>query len=103
MTDKITSQGRNNLDITQTRARAVDAPRKSESGAQGKRADAPQDAVELTDTATNLKRIEAQLAGTPEVDQSRVDELRQQVDDGSYEVDHEQIAQKMLRLDQDLV
>lgn len=102
MTDKIITQARNNLDITQSRARAVDATQKGKEPESGKRTDAPRDGVKLTDTATNLKRIEAKLAEIPEVDQSRVDEVRQRLQSESYEIDHDKLAQKMLRLDQDL-
>ncbi len=102
MTDKIISQGRNNLDITQSRARAVDATQRSRQSESGKQSGAARDAVELTNTATNLKRIEAKLAAIPEVDQSRVDDIRQRLQSDSYEVNPEQLAQKMLRLDQDL-
>ena len=46
--------------------------------------------------------IEAKLADVPEIDQSRVDEIRQRLQSNTYEVDAEQLAQKILRLDQDL-
>ena len=89
MTDKIISQGGNNLDITQSRARAVDATQKGKEAESEKRTDAPRDGVELTNTATNLKRIEARLSEIPEVDRSRVDEIRQRLQSDSYEIDHE--------------
>ncbi len=102
MTDKINPQGRHGLDITQSKARAVDTARRSRESDTDQRAEAPRDAVELTNTATRLKRIEAALAETPEVDRARVDDVRQRLQSGTYEIDHEQLAQKMLRLDQDL-
>ena len=102
MTDKITSQGRSGLDITQSRARAVDAAQRSKASESGKQTEAARDSVQLTDTATNLKRIESRLADIPEVDQSRVDEIRQRLQSDSYEIDARKLAQKMLRLDQDL-
>jgi len=101
MTDKIISQGRNCLDITQSRARATDATQRSKTAESGKQATAARDSVQLTDTATNLKRIEAKLADVPEIDQSRVDEIRQRLQANTYEVDAEQLAQKILQLDQD--
>lgn len=102
MTDKIVTQGGSGLDITQSRARAVDATQRGRESESAKRTDAPRDDVQLTDTATNLKRIEGKLAAIPEVDRSRVDEIRQRLQSNSYEIDPEQLAQKMLRLDQDL-
>ena len=102
MTDKISMPGRNGLDITQSRARAVDEPQRGKASESAQRPDAARDDVQLTDTATNLKRIEASLAEMPEIDQSRVDEIRQRLQSDSYQIDHQQLAQKMLRLDQDL-
>ncbi|MBT8422799.1 MAG: flagellar biosynthesis anti-sigma factor FlgM, partial [Gammaproteobacteria bacterium] len=60
------------------------------------------DAVALTDTAVRLKRIEANLAELPEVDQAKVDALREQVDSGDYKVDGQEIARKLVQLEQDL-
>jgi negative regulator of flagellin synthesis FlgM len=102
MTDKLTIPGGSGLDITQSRARAVDATQQGKAAESTQRPDAARDDVKLTDTATNLKRIEARLAEIPEIDQSRVDEIRQRLQSDSYEIDPEQLAQKMLRLDQDL-
>jgi negative regulator of flagellin synthesis FlgM len=102
MTDKLTMQGPKSLDITQSKSRAVDTMQRGKASESTKQPDAARDDVKLTDTATNLKRIEAKLAEMPEVDQSRVDDIRQRLQSDSYEIDPEQLARKMLRLDQDL-
>jgi negative regulator of flagellin synthesis FlgM len=102
MADKISNQSRGNVDITQSRSRAVDPAHRAGKSSTAKQAEAPRDDVELTNTATNLRRIEAKLASIPETDQARVDDVRQRIEAGSYEVDHERIAQKLLRIDQDL-
>ncbi len=102
MTDKLTMQGGTGLNITQSKNRAVDGTQRGKVTESAQRTDAARDDVRLTDTATNLKRIESQIAEIPEVDQSRVDEIRQRLQSDTYEINHEQLAQKMLRLDQDL-
>ena len=66
------------------------------------RSEAPRDAVELTDTATNLQRIEARLTDVSDVDPQRVDAMRRRIESGDYRVDHEKLAQKLLKLEQDL-
>lgn len=43
--------------------------------------------------------IEAHDAGSAPVDGARVERIRQAIADGSYTVDHEKIAAKMLELD----
>jgi negative regulator of flagellin synthesis FlgM len=102
MTDKIVNQTNAGFDISKSKARNVSRPEQGRGTDTKARADAPRDAVELTNTATNLKRIEAKLADMPEVDRSRVDDIRQRVQSGSYEIDHRELANKMLKLDQDL-
>lgn len=102
MTDKLTIQGRNGLDITHSKARAVDAAKSNKASESSQRTETARDDVQLTDTATRLKQIEAKLGDIPEVDQSRVDEIRQRLESDSYEIDHNKLAQKLLRLEQDL-
>ena len=102
MTDKLSIQGRNALDITQSKARAVDAAKSNKASESSQRAESTRDDVRLTDTATRLKQIEAKLGDIPEVDQARVDEIRQRLESDAYEVDHNKLAQKLLQLEQDL-
>ena len=102
MTDKIMNQGRAGLDITQTRAKALGSTQRSGASETAVHSEAPKDDFKLTDTATNLKRIEARLAQMPETDQDRIDDIKQRLESGSYEVNHERLAEKMLRLDQEL-
>jgi negative regulator of flagellin synthesis FlgM len=59
-----------------------------------------QDAVSLTDTATRLKSIEARLSELPDVDQARVDHLRQLIANGEFEIDAKLIAQRLAELEQ---
>jgi len=102
MTDKIVNQTSAGFDISKSKARSVGRPEQGRDAEPKARADAPRDAVELTNTATNLKKIEASLADLPEVDRSRVDDLRQRLQSGSYDIDHRELAEKMLKLEQDL-
>jgi negative regulator of flagellin synthesis FlgM len=102
MADKIDGYGRGGLDVSASRARHVARnERSADTGATQKSAVA-RDAVEITDTAAHLKRIEARLADVPDVDQARVDAIRQRIESGEYELDPARVAQKLLRLEQDL-
>lgn len=102
MTDKIGGYGRPGVDVNQAKARQVEKPERSgETGAKA-RSESARDAVSITDTAANLKRIEASLAQQPEVDRARVDAVRERVESGNYKVDADKVAQKLLRLEQDL-
>ena len=102
MADKIGGYGRTGVDVNQTKPRAVEKPERSGNTDAKARSASARDAVSITDTAAKLKRIEASLAQQPEVDQSRVDAVRERVESGNYSVDPKKIAQKLLRLEQDL-
>jgi negative regulator of flagellin synthesis FlgM len=52
--------------------------------------------VQITPTAQLLANAEQQLAATPEVDQGRVDAVRQALSNGSYQVDASRVADGLL-------
>ena len=60
------------------------------------------DQLSLTSSAQLLKELNEAIAASPEVDQSRVDAIKQAIADGSYEVDSGRIADKLLNLDDQL-
>lgn len=60
---------------------------------------APKVSVSLSSSAQNLAKIEAELKSLPEVNQSRVDEIKARIDRGEYKPDSENLAQKMLNLE----
>lgn len=63
----------------------------------------PSDTVTVTDTATRIRELEATLGSLPEIDNERVAAIRQAIADGSYQVDPENIAAKLLKLEQELL
>lgn len=102
MTDKINGYGRTEPPVSRSRTGGV-KPADQGEAARGAGPDkARADEVALTDTAVRLKRIEQDLAALPEVDQARVDALREQIESGSYEVSGKAIADRLLRLEQDI-
>lgn len=60
------------------------------------------DRVTLTDTVGKLHELSRQLADEPYVDTQRVDQIKQQLADGSYKIDATQIADKLLEHEQSL-
>lgn len=91
----------------------VNAPRSGDSGKLGKSGDslaqekarvdaqspAVGDSVNLTDTAEQLRRIEASLADLPEVDNDKVAAIRQSIENGSYQVDAARVADSLLQFE----
>jgi negative regulator of flagellin synthesis FlgM len=60
------------------------------------------DTVELTSGAKLLERLEKTLASIPEVDQTRIAVVKAQIESGEYQIDADNIAATMLRMDQEL-
>lgn len=69
----------------------------SSTAATGARADQ----VSLTRTAEELLALETRLQELPGVDEARVAELRDAVREGSYRIDPLDIADKLLRAEQE--
>ena len=57
------------------------------------------DNVSLTDTALRIQEVERRLAEVPVVDRERVEQIRQQIADGSYSIRAEHIAGKLIELE----
>jgi len=55
-----------------------------------------QDSVELSSTAQELNQIQQDLKNLPEIDETRVEAIRQQISEGSYTVDPAEIAAKIV-------
>lgn len=55
--------------------------------------------VDLSPDARNIKAAEQTLQEQPEVDDAKVAQIREALEDGSYSVDAEKLAQKMLNVD----
>lgn len=60
------------------------------------------DLLDLTGRARELRNLEKDLASEPAFDQARVDALRQSLSDGSYRVDPQRIADKLLAFENQL-
>jgi len=58
--------------------------------------------VHLTGAARGLAALEQSLQSQPVVDEARVAAVKERLQKGSYEVDPQRVADKLLRLDSDL-
>ena len=54
------------------------------------------DEVEITSTAQLLATLEQQIAAAPDINQSRVDSIRQALSNGTYQVDSSRVADGLL-------
>lgn len=86
--------GERNVQRTGTKAVA-------ESGG-GKPGVASSDSVHITGSAKTLAALEQTLKDAPVVDESRVARLQAAIANGSYKVDAERVADKLLRFEEQL-
>ncbi|MFP7726137.1 flagellar biosynthesis anti-sigma factor FlgM [Lysobacter sp. D1-1-M9] len=79
------------------------AARSGEDRSQPVAAATPADNMRLTGEAAGLQALERELGAAPAgLDQARVDEIKGAIADGSYRVDAQEIATRMLAFENDL-
>jgi negative regulator of flagellin synthesis FlgM len=76
----------------------------SRAGGKGVEPDARQplsqgDNVSLSDKAKSLKELEASIISQPDVNKEKVEKIKAAIAEGSYSVNSEKVAQKMLDFD----
>lgn len=99
MTTKIT--GYQNTPVQVGTDKAVSRTRDgaaSTAGTAGK----PANPVQITDQARTLAALEHTVNSLPVVNEAKVARIRQAIEDGSYQVVPERIADKLLRMDREL-
>jgi len=57
------------------------------------------DTVSLSDNAVQLGKLENSVVSTPVVDTQRVEQVKQAIKDGSYEVDPARVADKLMQFE----
>jgi len=62
----------------------------------------PANPVQITEQARKLAALEQTVNSVPVVNEAKVARIRQSIEDGSYQVAPERIAEKLLRMDRDL-
>lgn len=107
MADKISGYGRNGVDIASARAREAARGERaagSDKAKEGGRAEPSPAAssVQLTDTATNLKQVEARIRDLPDVDRKRVESVRQRIESGNYQVNAGRLADRLIAFERDM-
>ncbi|SIS46673.1 flagellar biosynthesis anti-sigma factor FlgM [Neptunomonas antarctica] len=60
------------------------------------------DTVELSDTVKVMQAADAKIANTPDVDSDRVASLKAAIDNGTYQVDAQSVADKIISFESSL-
>ena len=73
-----------------------------EASAAGASTSQTGDTVTLTDSARSLQKIEEAVAKAPVVDASKVAAVKQAVDSGTYQINADRVADKLLQFERAL-
>ena len=84
----------NTADDSQVKQTLEQTPAQQESGKSS-----TADTVSLSDNAVQLGKLENTAISTPVVDAQRVEQVKQAIKDGSYEVDPAKIADKLMQFE----
>ena len=82
-----------------TGKREVAAERSASDAPTADKPAATDSGVKLSDQAQQLQAIEERLRELPEVDSARVEQIKQAIADGSYQIDSTRIADKLIALE----
>ena len=93
---------RSELDQGARRSQEVERGGASAPAAAGDRDSSAGESVSLTRTAADLLALETQLKELPGFDQTRVESIRQAIDNGSYQIDTDRIVNNLLQSDREL-
>lgn len=105
MTEKINGQGFRPTDAAGTRRSEAAKPASSQGQSQPAAADksaGTSDTVSITQSGLLMSKLEELVQRTPVVDADRVAALKDAIASGSYEIDDQRIADRMLKLEREL-
>jgi negative regulator of flagellin synthesis FlgM len=100
VTNKIGSGGVDNRPVHVASERV--AKPKDAAGTSPAAKPAGTEGVRITDSARQLAALEQAIRSMPEVDDAKVAEIRNAIETGTYEVSPERIADKLMRMENEL-
>ena len=63
---------------------------------------APVDAVSISSRASDLQALETRIKALPDTDAARVSEIKDKISTGSYQIDSQRVADKILAFEKEL-
>jgi negative regulator of flagellin synthesis FlgM len=106
MTEKINGQGFRPSDTAGTRRSEAAKPAASQGqgrAAATEQSGAASDTVSITPSALLMSKLEELVQSTPVVDRERVAAIKESLASGTYEIDDQRVADKMLRFERDVL
>lgn len=105
MTEKINGQGFRPADTAGTRRSEAAKPTRAEAGQGAEAAGKPSsgDTVSITRSGLLIAKLAELVQSTPVVDSERVAALKDAIANGSYEIDDQRVADRLLRFERDVL
>ncbi|PCI22392.1 MAG: flagellar biosynthesis anti-sigma factor FlgM [Piscirickettsiaceae bacterium] len=89
---------------SQTSTRKVSGDNKASKSSSNVATQKPQDdSVDLTEAASRIQSIEQSLSNIPIIDDTRVESISNSINDGSYTVDNEKIADQIIASEEQII
>ena len=100
----IKGPGPNQNSVNQSRTQGVSGERSRAAASEGggENRNEQVDTVELSAEVQALQNVEARIRDLPEVDEARVESIRNAIAEGRFEVDADRIAARLLSLERAL-
>lgn len=94
-----TTAADNRSSVRQSNERAGSQPADNEAARSGQ---ARQDEVSISSRAADLQSLERSIRQLPDVDRARVDQLREKISNGEYQIDARRLADRIADFEQTL-
>jgi negative regulator of flagellin synthesis FlgM len=108
MTEKINGQGFRPADTAASGTKRAEAAKPASSQRHGgapaaDKSAAASDTVRITQSGLLMSKLEELVQNTPVVDNQRVAAIKDALASGTYEIDEQRIADKLLRFERDVL
>lgn len=104
MTEKINGQGFRPVDTAATRRSEAAKPASGTATQPGGKAGTPAtaDTVRITESGLLMAKLEEIVQRTPVVDDARVSAIKDALSSGTYEIDDQRVADRLLAFERDI-
>ncbi len=99
MAINITGPTANQVNANKSQKNAAAETAETAKSANGTEAASSEDVVEVSDRAQVLKAVEDRIQQMPDIDQEKVDRIRNAITNGEYKIDYDKLAAAFRRFE----
>ena len=104
MTNSINGAPRNRADIQSGQNTKANTEKDVSNSTESQKATSSNASVtvSITDEANKIRELQSSLVNVPDINQEKVEAIKQEIANGNYPIDHERIASNLLDLEKTL-